>query len=600
MVRNGNVLYNKDGTFNTLINMRPTVGLGKLEQTAPFKSSTTWTAGTVYKNGVGVTEASQPSSLALIFGGSEYAFAESARVSGTQMQVLRMTAYPAAETIYTGCLLVVNNFSSLGVNAGAALDIVIEAGGATFKWRKNGGAYTTGLACTTSGTSIDGGNATVYFLATSGFNPTDTWTWTRTDLMGEYSGFGYQGYQLTYNWSYTVFENKFYFTDFSGRVMVMENNGVRTAGYRPIYGSHVCIFYNHLYVASYSASVVSTRTYVIANSDRDDLENFIQTDTNEADSHTFSAATSQGNDSNSIKGFYGLFVINNRIYGITQSRIWVTDYLGLPLVNSWQELRVVNMAQYFTPIAVDSGVYYLEKGGVFYFDGINIEYISGAVSDLVERGISPGNLLWGTYDPFRAEVYFYSSANDLSVSAFFVYQELTESWFARAAGFTASPRSAYVYGTVLYLTKGLGIMTEDVNGTSSSLETDNNSGGYYVPTIVTQDIAPNKSETRNIVPMSQCYLEAYYGSPNGSIYSTTGITVEVSSRVYGGGSVSYDSSPPTWTTSSADGQLSLRPVARRIYRFRIKGVPASNKAVFGMQLHALTPVFDLPADPATR
>lgn len=81
-----------------------------------------------------------------------------------------------------------SNFKGLGLNdvtwgtgatnaASAYYEVVIDAAAATdtFKWRKNGGSWTTGVAITGAAQTLDEGQ-TITFAATTGHTLTDQWT----------------------------------------------------------------------------------------------------------------------------------------------------------------------------------------------------------------------------------------------------------------------------------------------------------------------------------------------------------------------------------------------------------------------------------------
>lgn len=587
IVRNQDRLWNELGSFYNLTNAKLVPGSGRIQQTPYFSSWFTWTAGTYY-NGGSVTESSStPPSLLLIIGGNTYSFGQVAHVLTTQKQVIRQTAVPATETIYTGCLLIVNDYAALGVNLGGAL-VVTMTGAATFTYTLNGGAPVGPLVPSTAGVSIEGGDATLYFLANGGYAGTEAWTWTRTDALFEASGL-----TLTNDWSYAISGSDIYFVDGTGRVVVYQNGGVRTVGYRPVYGTHIAFFADHLYVGTYSTSAASTRSDVIANSDLRDFDDFISTDTNEADTFTFRPSTFLSNRSVS-PGVWGLSVFNGVLYAYTTTRIWVNQYVGLPNVNDWQEFRPVSLSlSPARPIKTKDGDYIVTTSGPAFFAGGAITQIDASLLDLVGRTTTVSSILWGGYDASRNEVYFFSAGGIDGAEGFYVYQEVTQTWYFRAAGFANRPRTMAVNDTIVCLTKGLGVLQEDAAGAVATLANDNSSGAsLQLPLIETNDLVPHSLS--EVDDLTQVYLDAFYTAPAGTAYSTTGVTVEYSARVYGGSTVSWNFCSPTWTTSLPDGILSAKSdgtASGRIFRFRIRPTVAAGKASFGFELNALIPIF---------
>lgn len=70
-------------------------------------------------------------------------------------------------------------WGTAATNAATALyEVEIDANGTpdTFQWRKNGGAYTTGVAITGAAQTLDEGQ-TITFAATTGHTIGDEWTW---------------------------------------------------------------------------------------------------------------------------------------------------------------------------------------------------------------------------------------------------------------------------------------------------------------------------------------------------------------------------------------------------------------------------------------
>lgn len=592
------------GSFSRLVNARLVPGKGRIEQTPNFYISASFPAGTYYNSGT-VTETGFPFSLNLNFftHGTTQVLQftkEVGRVGNAQRKVFRQTAYPtnppSATSLNGGCYLEVITASTLGITLGNTLDVVIDSA-TTFKWRVNGGAYTTGVPITTTGVSISSNSAILYFLTATGFTVNDTWSWTRTDRLSE----GTAGIDYIYDWSYCIDGNKVFFIDNSGRVMLYSSDldGIVTVGYRPIYGTHLAIYYKHLFVFGTDQSTNTstdpinshgtTRQSNIANSDLNDYNAFFSTDTNEADFFNLSSNTVPDNNlSNS--GFFGCSVINGILSGYTCNRIWSTNYNGLPTPFSFQEYRVISLnTNFIRPIQTPNGDYFIGTGGIFLFDGNTVSLISSDVIEVITRSVSFNNIVWGFYFVERREVYFLcaSESNDSGTSGFWVYQETTQSWYFRACSFTSLPRSVAIIGGNIVTSIPLSIVTEDTSGAQSAALKDFNSGAsFQLPLIETSDLVFNNIS--QVVDLEGTYLDVFYTSPSGGAYGTTGVTLECSTRVYDQTTPTYPggSQIGTWTTSSTDGTLSLH-CSGRLWRFRIRPTVTSGKAAFGFEFNTL-------------
>lgn len=600
IIRNKNPYERPSGSFYQLTNARLVEGRDKVEQTPYFYSGTSWSAGSYYNGGT-VTESSDtPASLLLNINSIVYSFSrETARVNGTQVQVIRQTTTPALTNINTHCLVVVNSATGLALTLGSTLDIVID-GATTFKWRKNAGAYTTVVPITTTGVSIDGGNATVYFLIATGFSVNDTWSWTRTDRLEE------SGANMTrlYDWSYALStvagSQRIYFTDTSGRVMMYTQTGgcVVSVGYRPVYGTHVAIYYEHLFVGTYTTGQAGSgslgiTTNIVGNSDVTDLDNFWSTDVNEADTKLLTPATIV-NNSQDANGVCGMSVINGILFVYTSTRIWNTGYNGLPVPFSFQEYRKVAIQPIFArPISTPKGDYIVTRRGLEIFDGTDLQLVSSALLDY--ELVTNGHLIWGSYDATRNEVYMFNNRGESSpggeagARGFWIYQERISEWYYRVADFSNNNnlvRAMMVANDVVRLSHPLSILYEDQGGSQNTLVKEYNSGAsFQLPTLESNDMVFN--DISRVVDMEGQYFDAFYVAPAGTAYGTIGITLEFDNRTYPGSATTYPAARKgTWTTASTDGSLSVH-CAGRLWRFRVKPTVSAGKATFGFEFNSL-------------
>lgn len=573
-------------TFRSLMNTRLTNSGGALEQTPPFYTANTHSAGSYYDGGTQTEPATAKGSLLVGLVGSSLILSPltsshfmagryGAWFGTTQLQVIKQTSVPSGSTITKQCFVLINSYSGLGLNLGSTLEIEID-GATTFRWRKNAGAWTSLVAITTSGVSIDGGNATVYFQTATGFTVADAWIYTRTDWFYESTGTA-----RTYDWSYAYDNGDIYFSDYYGRIMMYKNSGVQSVGYKPVYGTHVTIFEKHLVVGNYSASAFTTDSNVVGWSDLNDYQNFFARDVNEADTYTMPGGVLT-NDCVPSVGVCGLWVENEVLFILTTNGIYRSGYYGLPVVFSIKfQQSCAALKSFSQPVASRKGTYILSADGILLYNGATLTKVSDDLEGLepyytaTTRNLSSlyTSLSFGGYDSLREEVYFMqynagtSNTTPMGTGGFFVYQEATGTWYFRAADFTdGGPFTmATLVGAVTFPYSRC-VLREDVNwsrGDQTFIKDYNSGASYAAPILETQDLV---DEWPSIMETTEQFLDASYGSATGA-YDTSAITVEVSTRAAHADTVTYNTAL-LWTSSATDGQLSGR-YQGRIFRVRI-------------------------------
>lgn len=504
---------------------------------------------------------------------------------------------------HKGCLATFGDYSTL--NLGGSLDVIID-GATTFKWRVNGGSYTTTVPIAAS--VVLSAQITVYFLPTlaafTGYTVNDTWSWLRTDALLDSAN----TYSYFYDLSYTVCTttNRLYFIGNDGQVMVNDSvtGHVRSVGYRPIYGSYLEIFENHLVVLDSSG----TPTYVDATaawSDLNNFDDFIATDTNEADTFTFPRTRPAGNHSPVLTATR-LFVINSVLFVDIYNQRWATPYLGLPSVFSFKPFGVYEgggvlrtSAAFGNVIRTRDGVYSVEVDGIYFFNGAAPVKISSSIDTyfqaiLVSDTSNPyrfyTNFVFGVYNPVTSEVWFMlytSPGNFTSGCCFLIYSENTKSWHVRSASFNVFFPTALAFceGSAV-VAKTLGYVQEDLFGEKTNPVYDVGSGtSFQLPVIELQDFsAPSIQKVKELTSL---YLDAYYPVAPTSGYSNGSVLITVDGRTYADGPVVH-STTANWLTSALNGILSTRALADRVYRIGIYFISNdATKPTFGFTYNRL-------------
>lgn len=567
---------------------------GVLEQTPSWYNQQQFTQGTYYDGG-SQTEATG-SAIRLLTEDlvvTDYV----CRTPAGQAQVFYQSVDTATINVNTGCRLVINSISGLAITLGSTLEVDID-GATTFRWRKNGGAYTS-LVAIASEVSIDGGNATLYFLATSGFTIGTTWTWTRTDAsFADNSG----TFEYPLIWNY--YKSNLYFNSVDDRMMMMttDTGGTRyviSIGYRPVVGAQACFFDDHLVVGWFNTAesgwTASNRHRVVGWSDKTDVHNFIPTDLNEADQYTLPNTTLFDITGSSPESFItGVDVAQQQLFILTNNEMYTTGAYGLPLVFSFVKyLDLKTVATYYSTIRAEGGFYILGYNEIYFFNGVSLTPIGAAVIQGTENNNFDGT--FGVWDPFRREL------NIVFGELLYVFQEKWQTWYVRRVGFDATDNPATAInsydGTLRCGGASRKRFYEDKTGVQQPAY-DDAGAAYAEPYLVTQLFGGSLRTIKEISSVhvgaitdstgadatyytkdgSVTYKLSWYNCPAGDF---TGISEET-----------HASASITDTTASSIipyPRLSFRSLALAL---EIQGT--STKPPFGAKLYQLIPRMDDP------
>lgn len=609
------------GSFYNLKNVRLSPdNVGQLEQTPYFDLFTTLAQGTYWTGGASATEPTTSAVRGIIrdIYVTDYVY----YASSTQVQAFQQNIQPSSETINTGCLIVINNVAGLGITLGNTIDIVID-GATTFKWRKNGGAYTTLIPITTSGVSIDGGNATVYFLTSTGFTVNDTWSWTRTDCSVDFEA-GALATRSTKPTDWSYYKGTLYFRNNNGRIMACKwatGNSARyviTAGYRAIYGDTITFFDDHMIIGRYSKTSQTITTLPKAKtvgwSDKTDVENFIPTDTNEADQYVVPNVVQRdivittASDSN----VESVSVIGQQLFVFTTYEIYYSPALGLPDVFSFTKFLDMPTTDTSTASIIEAvgKVYIWTQSGIFTFNGTTLDYIGGPVKPLfylssISRSRSLDSPKAGYYMKNMQEVYFYVNNTGTSPSPFLlVYSEVTKSFYTRGADFSNDSQPVTCVsdgggGSVWIGGVSRKVFSES-NWQASPVFDSTDGTAYTTPTITFQVMS--QGTLRYTKEVESVYIGAYIDpDASSSVFSSgSNCKVDIAYRDCPVGLISGSStvlSNATWDSSLPDGLVSPpRQMFRGIsFELQLRGADGT-KPPGKAYITAFEPLITLPQE----
>jgi hypothetical protein len=567
------------GSFYTMTNFRhKRNSFGELETTPSFYLWSTIAQGTYWTGSASATEPTsssvkfyQESGLLNTVVITSYCVSITAGVG--QLKSILRTTQPAATGVTKGCMLVVNNVATISVTLGNTYDVEID-GATTFKWRVNGGAYTTLVAISMAGNSIDGGAATLYWLASSGFTIADAWVFTRTDTSYKTTNIG-RG-----NVRHSLIDNRLFYTADSGALLSVQRDSagsfgayVRSAGYRNVAGYNVSSDSNHLFV--YQNSITGTFiTNVVQTSDLTDLDAFVATDVNEADSYTQNYVTTRPVGSSGLEVFSGHTLFGSHFI-FTSYGIYRGDYAGLPAPYSFKFYLPCSLDSLGSAISSgnistvgDKGIYFYSKRRLLLFDGAIRPLVD--FSNFDASNVSP---VYITYNQYYNEVIIVFSTLIL------VYNENNNTTHLREVAFNTSgfgPGSIHFGsdGRYYFGNTERRVFREDLSYAETPVFDKTSGTAFATPTLCTQMLGQQAATVKDT---DDVYLAASSQTGSSSTYSVAAF-IQVALKWYNNAAGLISGSPSShassiWTSAAQSGQISYpRTDARFIaYQFEVTG-----------------------------
>ena len=268
---------------------------------------------------------------------------------------------------------------------------------------------------------IPGTNTKLAFLDYENIPPGTKWCWKRQQVPDVAD---YETAQL----HTAIYQDDLYFSHTDDRVMRYRDGYVSSVGYAPIYGRHLEVFYNHLFVGK-----LPGQPYRIEWSDLNNPDQFHPQFMNEADGFTLS---NENFADSTVRGCTGLGVLGNKLFIFTSNLIYGCEYVGLPTVMQIQPVAQ-NIGCAFDGGLVKGkrGLYFLSRDQFYYTDGTSFEEIGFPVrekffGELIRADDEAHNRLFGYYNSFYGEVCWahYYQRNGVRQQRLVVYNEKTNSW----------------------------------------------------------------------------------------------------------------------------------------------------------------------------
>lgn len=306
-------------------------------------------------------------------------------------------------TVFTGAGVGEFSWITFGGNfSGATFKVVVQAGGATYKWQANAGPLSAAIPFSESEVELIVNGITVRFYATSGFTATDQWVATFTAA-------AYGTSTVATQQAVVIHSSGVFVSAFDKDIQWMDNTffqplhlSVDPNGAGAVRGRYMTAFYEHLVVSN---NVLGP--FHIQWSDLFDFTNFVPTDTNEAD---FFDLQIGGSLNSASLGITGQQLIGPNLYFYTESSIYRMSYVGLPLVmQTVQAVTDVGSIFSFGVVSWNNLNYFWAQDGAYVYDGgsvaqpIGLDIRDRFFADL-NTNATKRNATYGWVNPLQSEI----------------------------------------------------------------------------------------------------------------------------------------------------------------------------------------------------
>lgn len=487
--------------------------------------------------------------------------------SYTQMWSIIQTAVPTASAVVApikGCLLVLVSTALATITLGNRYDVVID-GTNTFKWRVNGGSYTTGVVIDqTNGNLIDSNGARVYWQASTGFTAADTWSWTRTDGLSAVNQSYLSPIRMTW-----LSGGGYFMADVLMKVEMTSNNVpyMRSVGYRYLLGNAVGYHEGHLLVFGTNSTYNSNSGSYLLTSDILDLDVFIPTDLNEADQFNLPLSTTESiSKLEVIDGF----TLQTRLYVVTNIGLFYSDYAGLPTPYTFRQLFPEYFArQPWACTPTRKGAYIWRTDALFFFDGLNLSLLVNLNS------LGTTTPLIGVWQSDTEELHLLMVNNTL-----LVYQARYGTFYSRSVDFGATGCTCLTIsltGNMFLGTASRKVIAPDSLYGNVPIY-DYGLGSSFFPAVVATQLIGNIARLSK--DMNGVYIAVYVpGVVSHSANYSDGDYTELDLFWYtsDSGNLPPSSSPTTisgavWNPTKPDGQISYPRLSYRYIGFALQHV----------------------------
>lgn len=523
----------------------------------------------------------------------------------TLIPCVLQVAKPNDATLTGECLLYGVNVTDFSA-ANDQIDVKTVSA-SQFQWRRNGGAWSSSLNIGPSVSiginglkvSFQGQGATTDYI---NFPTGSQWSWKRQDTIPTPT---VDTTTFNFTFSSDSYQRDTYLGGINRNVMRVRDDFITSVGYSRVFGMHVAVFYNHLFVSQYAPGVYDavsgivdsynslTTPFTLGWSHLDNPDQMYNTLINEADKKQL---PQQLFSELSDIGITGLAPWRTLLYIFLPDAIWSCQYVGLPNVMYLNPLNS-NVGSIFRSgvVRTPQGIYFIGRGDVYRITSLEPESMGIKVRRKFFGEICPSTdnnfqRTFGFYNPYTKEVVWTycltASAPGIYQQRQMVYNEETDDWYFRNVPCASSGFSDVKCGAPLYNTFGQNLYgynqtlyADQASGVSSGALQDTftvsggvATGAYTQPYFDTPFLDYGQPTTQVftlpknpffIKQSDTMYIDASWG---------TGTSLQVYRAIkdlVGDGTVSLTKLGQDWTPTLPEARLSLpRDAYRQIaYRF---------------------------------
>lgn len=570
-----------------LLNFEPLVG--KLQQTPPIVSKfalslLTGEGATTPTRLIDVMRDANASIRYLILNETNARYVDPTNTATQTLLPCILQIYVPNNTTDTGqCLLYGFNSTDFSA-AGDNIEVEIDAA-TTFKWRRNGGSYTTGVAIA-SVVSIGANGLKLAFMTTTGFTIGDKWKWQR------YNTIPYDAaVTSTTNFPYdrALYQTDAYIGGVGRSILRVRDGFITSVGYKRAYGKYVGVYQNHLLIAHFAEGVYNVSTgvadsydrattpFVLAWSDLNNPDAMHSTVLNEADQYPM--PFNQYPDGVNY-GITGMGPVGKTWYVYLADAMSTVDYVGLP--NVFQILPAFPVGSIFPSglVVTKNGHYFIAKDNLYFFNGVQPQPIGDPVrkklfSELLPPTDARYEWTYGYYDTTNRKVIwrYWTLVGGYYQCREVVYMERYNRWYFRnvpsvdsAAGMNLRCTSRTYQDAERLLYGATGYIVGDINAENVSniiYDVAGAAPGYTNPMAESSDLFYEdlflKKESDGI------YLDAGWTS------GVTGIKTEAQARNLISEAVSLVDTGIVWDGTNPGQRIGLPRAGSRVFRYRFTG-----------------------------
>lgn len=515
---------------------------------------------------------------------------------------------PNDATLTGECLL--SGISALDFTTAGDFFTITTVSATTFTWSKNGGAASAPLTIAQSVVLVgtialsanfqSQGNPTTDFI---NYPVGSVWAWQR----GNATPFSLaEPTSFNVNFPSDCYMRDTYVGAVGRNIMRVRDDMITSVGYTRVYGFHVAVFYNHLFVSQYAPGVYDPvlgitdsfnsldTPFTLGWSHLNNPDQFFSTLINEADTYEF--PTQSYYELNDV-GITGLAPWRGLLYVFTTDGCQTGQYVGLPNVMQFTPLNS-NVGSIFKcgMVRTPFGIYFIGRNDVYVIrlfeaQAIGIKVRSKFFTEIVGYSDQHFQSTFGTYNPYTKEViwtYWVLISAGVYQQRQMVYMEQTDDWYFRnlpCAGSTMVSDTLALcpqfgtFGQNLYGYKGQLTQDQPAGSTTGAIVDNASSPGSFTAPAFETPFITYGNDPFHVKQDSGLHIDAYWD------LGTQLLVSRANKNLVGSGAATMVQLQETWKPGGTPERLSTPKDAFRQNAMRFQfdnGKQAVYGAIFNM------------------